>query len=344
MSRSTKGGALLNQYLLAQSVNFGMGTVITNRAFGKYAEKSIKIVEEEGKRLEALLSRFVPGSEISRINREAGIKCQRLSPDTYEILSRAIEISSSCSNYFDVTIGPLTALWNKAKETSKPPDTSVLRELLSLVNYRDLVLDPVKKTAMLRKPGQCIDLGAIGKGYAGDKFIEIFRKYGVSSAFSNIGGNVVAIGKKPDGSNWSVGIQHPRQEDKLIGFVLVADKAVVTSGDYQRYFVDNKGKRQHHILNPSTGCPSEAGLLSATVIADSSTIADALSTVLFVAGIKKGAEVLSRFPGADAIFIDSNLQTYITPGLKKDFYANEDTGINILNYGKESINEEERKD
>ena len=142
-------------------------------------------------------------------------------------------------------------------------------------------------------------------------------------AYSNIGGNVVTLGTKPDGSPWHIGIQHPRQENRLLGSVSVVDKTVVTSGDYQRYFMDSQGIRYHHILDPSTGYPSESGLISVTIVAESSLAADALSTILFVAGMEKGLEILRSYPRTDAIFVDKDLQVFITPGLKDGFQTNE---------------------
>lgn len=320
----------MDRAAVAQSMNHGMSTVMTHKAFGKHAEESLRAVRDEAVRLEELLSRFIPGSEISRINRSAGMKCERLSGDTYEVLSRAIEFSRYCQGIFDVTIGPLVTLWNNGKDTCRPPEDSRIRQVLPLVDYTDLLLDPCKKTAGLQRIEQSIDLGGIGKGFAGDKFLEVFKKYGVSSAFTNIGGNVVALGTKPDGSPWRVGIQHPRQENSLIGLVSVAGKAVVTSGDYQRYFIGSNGKRHHHILDPSTGYPAESGLVSVTVVADSSTAADSLSTTLFVAGMEKGLEFLRRFSGTEAVFIDMALQVYITTGLKECFQAGEGISVNVL--------------
>jgi thiamine biosynthesis lipoprotein len=326
-----KGGIQVNSTAVAQSMNHGMSTVMTHKAFGKHAEESLRAVRDEAVRLEELLSCFIPGSAISRINRSAGMKCEGLSGDTYEVLSRAIEFSRYCQGLFDVTIGPLVTLWNNGKDTCRPPEHSRIRQVLPLVDYTDLLLDPCKKTAGLQRIGQSIDLGGIGKGFAGDKFLEVFKKYGISSAYTNIGGNVAALGTKPDGSPWRVGIQHPRQENSLIGLVSVADKAVVTSGDYQRYFIGNNGKRYHHILDPSTGYPAESGVVSVTIVAESSTVADALSTILFVAGMEKGLELLGRFPGAEAVLVDMDLQVYITAGLMEYFQAREGISVNILN-------------
>lgn len=316
---------------MAESKNLGMSTVMTHRAFGKDAEESLKAVQDEAVRLEELLSRFIPGSEISRINRSAGIGCESVSEETYEVLSRAIEFSGYCQGLFDITIGPLVTLWNSSKAACKPPEDSSIRQVLPLVDYADLLLDPSGKTAGLQKMGQSIDLGGIGKGFACDKFCKVFREFGVSSALTDIGGNVVALGAKPDGSPWQVGIQHPRNDDSLIGCVSVADKAVVTSGDYQRYFICSNGKRHHHILDPSAGYPAESGLVSVTVVADTSIAADALSTIIFIAGMNKGIELLKSFHGTEAIFIDMNLLVYVTRGLRDCFQVSEGINMEILN-------------
>jgi FAD:protein FMN transferase len=189
-------------------------------------------------------------------------------------------------------------------------------------------------TAGLRNKGQSIDLGGIGKGFASDKILEIYREYGISSAYSNLGGNVVTLGAKPDGSPWHVGIQHPRQENQLIGSVSVVNQTVVTSGDYQRYFTDSQGKRHHHILNPTTGYPAESGLISVSIITEKSLVADALSTIMFVAGMKKGREYLRTVPQTEAIFVDSDLKVYVTSGLRYRIQAEEDIDVEILDWMK----------
>jgi FAD:protein FMN transferase len=173
-------------------------------------------------------------------------------------------------------------------------------------------------------------LGGIGKGFASGRFLEVCKEFGIKSAFTNIGGNVAALGTKPDGAPWSVGIRHPRQENRLIGAVSVADKAVVTSGDYQRYFIDPNQKRRHHILDPRTGYPSESGLISVTVVADNATVADALSTILFIAGMREGIEILKGFPLAEAVLVDTEQMVYVTPGLTDCFLTDKDIRAHIL--------------
>jgi FAD:protein FMN transferase len=313
----------------ARSTRLGMGTEITHCVFGEHAAEALQAVEVEAVQLERVLSCFEPGSEISSINRSAGVRSEPVSPATFEVLAQAAEFSKQCLGLFDITIGPLVRLWNY-KSSTEAPEEARIKQLLPLVGYDSLVLNPRAQTAALRKEGQSLDLGGIGKGYASDRFLETFRSFGVSSAFTNIGGGVAVLGRKPDGALWSVGIRHPRQEQGLIGAVAVDGKAVVTSGDYQRYFIDRGGKRRHHILDPRTGFPAESGLISATVVTDSATAADALSTMLFVAGLEKGLEILRLFPGAGAILIDEDLRIYVTADLAGFFQTNKGVTASIL--------------
>ena len=321
---------LLETKQVAQTIQYAMGTVMTHKAFGPNAEDSLEAVCEEVTRIEALLSRFLPDSEISRVNGSAGIKSEKISLEAYEVLSKAVEFSRSFPGCFDVTIEPLVTLWYKSKESFIQPDGLNIQQALTLVNYQDLILDPWEMTAGLRNVGQAVDLGGIGKGFAGDRILEQYQEYGISSAYSNFGGNVVTLGAKPDGSPWYIGIQHPRQENKIIGSVAVVNQTVVTSGDYQRYFTDRQGKRHHHILDPTTGYPSESGLISVSIVAEKSLVADALSTGLFVTGMEKGLEFLRRFPQTEAILVDSDLRVYLTPGLRDRFQADKGIEVTIL--------------
>jgi FAD:protein FMN transferase len=314
----------------AQTTHCAMGTVMIHKAFGLYAEDSLGAVCREVARIEGLLSRFQPDSDIGRVNGFAGVKSEKVSPETYDVLSQAVGFSRWFSGYFDVTIGPLVSLWKTGKESLAQPDEASIKHVLPLVEYRDLVLDPWETTAGLRNAGQSIDLGGIGKGFAGDEILDVFRQFGISSAYSNLGGNVVTLGTRPDGSPWHIGIQHPRQENSLVGSVSVVNQAVVTSGDYQRYFTDGQGKRHHHILDPTTGYPAESGLISVSIVSDKSIAADALSTIVFVAGMEKGLGFLSSFPHTEAILVDTDLMVYITQGLRCRFQADNGIEVTIL--------------
>ena len=313
-----------------QSERYGMGTVVTHRVFGTRRGEALRAAEEETARLERVLSRFLPDSDVSRVNASAGREPAAVGDETLEVLSLARKFSECCSGAFDVTVAPLVSLWRDRRGTLKPPDTSEIRKALPLVDYSALALDPVRRTAGLRKKGQSLDLGGVGKGYASDKILDVFKNHGITSAFTNFGGNVSALGTKPDGSPWRVGIRHPRRSGALIGAVEVADRSVVTSGDDQRYFVASDGKRYHHILDPRTGYPSESGLISVTVVMESAAAADALSTALFVLGLNKGLAVLKTCPGAEAVLAGTNCEVYITEGLAGAFTAADGVRARII--------------
>ena len=298
---------------VAEAAHNGMGTVMNHKAFGCHAEEALQAVQSEALRLENLLSRFMPGSDIGRLNQSAGVQPAKMSAETFCVLEEAVRLSELSDGLFDATVGPLVDLWDY-KHASVPPADDKIRQAVSRIDFRCLKLNAAEKTAMLERRGQSLDLGGVGKGYASDCFMKRFQDFGITSAFSNIGGNVSTLGRRPDGSPWRIGIRHPRQ-DGLIGAVEVVGQAVVTSGDYERFFIDRFGRRYHHILNPLTGYPADAGLISVTVVSDSAMTADALSTAVFVAGLEKGLELIGKSPPAQAVLIDENLRLYVTSGL-----------------------------
>ena len=310
----------------------GMGTVMTHRAFGRHADEALERVLACAAQLEASMSRFVPSSDISAINSAAGRGCPvRVGGSTMRVLARALELSRTARGLFDVTIGPLVDLWRVTQREGSSdcsiPDDDGIRACLSLVDYRDLLLDaaagpaPDVGTAALARAGQSIDLGGIAKGYAADTFAEIFRSMSITSAFTNIGGNVMAVGGKPDGSPWRVGIEHPREDGRLVGALQVTDASVVTSGDYQRFFIDQAGVRRSHILDPRTGRPARSGLISATVVAPCSMDADALSTMVFVAGIEAGRECASSHDIYGMVLVDEDLTVWVSNESRLHFTA-----------------------
>jgi thiamine biosynthesis lipoprotein len=307
-----------------------MGTVITQSVFGVSAGPAQQDANREIARLEALLSRFQADSEVSQINRLAGAGTVCLSPDTLCVLELAVEYSLRCSGFFDVTIGPLVRLWQQCKAERQAPPGAAIDAARALVAHGDLIIEFAAGAAGLRRRGQSIDLGGIGKGYAGDRLLAIYREHDVTSAVINLGGNVVTIGSKPDGSPWRVGVRHPRREDAVLGLVSVTDKAVVTSGDYQRFFVDRDGRRHHHILDPRTGYPADAGLSSVTIVAASSTVADVLSTAVFVAGLEIGSSIIGSCPGVEAILVDTRSRVFLTPGLRGCFEAARDIDVSFV--------------
>lgn len=309
--------------------SYGMNTDITCKAYGNKTKRARACVVKEIRRLENKLSRFIPSSEIGRLNRSAGKAPVKVSPETFAILGLAIHYSEISHGLFDISIGPLMDVWDIA-HASYAPSRDGISQASCLVGYHDLTLNWQERTAMLRKPGQSIDLGGIGKGYASDRCIEVLQGIGITSAAVNIGGNVSVLGAKPDGRPWQVGIRHPRKCGRLLGALDATVGAIVTSGDYERFFMDAEGRRYHHILNPITGHPVDSGLISVTVVACDGLTADALSTAIFVAGIEEGLEYLGRSTGAEAVLMDENQQVFITKGLEARFRGFNGIDANLI--------------
>ena len=320
----------LTESRIAQDTQLAMGTVMAYRIYGAHAPACLEAVGEEIARLERLFSRFDADSEISRINRAAGRGSGGVSFTTLQMLQQALDICAECPGYFDPTIGPLVALWNIGRGSFAVPGEADIQRALNLVDYRDLLLDPSQGTAGLRRRGQSLDLGGIAKGFAADQVMNIFQEFDVRSAYANLGGNVAAWGGRPDGLPWQVGIQHPRDPKGLIGALAVRNGMVVTSGDYQRFATDLRGRRFHHLLDPSSGYPADTDLLSATVASDSGVLADAYATGLFIAG-KAGAERLLReHPEVEALLVGQGGQVYLTEGLAGRFQPAQGIKVKIL--------------
>jgi thiamine biosynthesis lipoprotein len=310
----------MHEFTAMETVSLGAGTEIEYQVFGKYAKQALEAGKNEVRRLEHILSRFDSKSEISNINKHAGAKALKVSDETHEVIANALRFFAVSEGLFDVTIAPLVDLWDY-KHGSEAPNEADIKTALALVSSNDLILTPHSRTAMLQKKGQSIDLGGIGKGFISDHFINKLKEYDILSAFINIGGNVSTLGNKLNGSPWRVGIRHPRQPGCLIGAVHITNSSVVTSGDYERYFIDKNGNRFHHILDPRSGYPASSGLISVTIIGESALEADALSTLLFISGLQRGLPILAQFPDIKAVIIDEHLQVYITHNLKEQYQA-----------------------
>ncbi len=261
-----------------------------------------------------LINFFSDRSELSSININAGLKEVEVSPETLDIIEKAIYVSEKSGGAFDATVGPLIKLWNFHKKV-KPSDAEI-RKNLPLVNYRNIVINRDRSTVFLRKKGMLLDLGGIAKGYAADLAVEVLRKGGINSGIVAIAGDIRAFGLKPDGKPWNIGIKNPRQNndsDEIIARIKLNDRAISTSGDYERFFLQD-GKRFHHLLDPKTGYPADR-CRGVSIITDKGVFADAFSTAVFVLGTGNGLKLV-RETGMDAIVIDSSGIIHATDGLK----------------------------
>ncbi|PRX27435.1 thiamine biosynthesis lipoprotein [Orenia metallireducens] len=300
--------------------DYKMGTIVQLKAYGKNLEGTVKEAFTLIDHLEQKMSLNIEGSEINQVNNLAGQKGFQASDDTYLVIDKALNYAKLSQGSFDPSIGPVVKLWGIGSEKQRVPSKEELAAKLKLVDYRQIQLNPDNKSISLTTEGMILDVGGIAKGYAADKVIEFLKSQGVKSAYVSLGGNVSVLGTKPDGSNWKVGIQDPKAKSRgeVVGVVSLKDKTVVTSGNYERYFIED-GVRYHHILNPKTGYPAKNGVISATIIAESSFDADALSTAVYILGIKHGLELVNQLDGIEAILITEENQIYVTANLKDKF-------------------------
>jgi FAD:protein FMN transferase len=286
------------------------------------AEKAIDVAFGSIEKLEKLLNFHSAESEISLINRNAGLSGVKVSPDVLRLADKAFYVSEKTKGSFDITIGPLSSMYNFRKHIR--PDDGRIREKLSLINYRDLLTDSAKSTVYLKRRGMLIDPGGIAKGYAADRAVETLKTQGIHAGIVAIAGDIKAFGLKPDGKPWKIGIRNPDakgDKDDIMASIELTDMAISTSGNYERYFISN-GKRFHHLLDPKTGYPAE-GCRSVTVIAEEGVFTDAFATGIFILGPEKGMMVFEK-TGFSGFMIDSSGTTHITPNLrgKIDFKKN----------------------
>lgn len=297
-----------------KETQFLMDTIIEITAYGPKAEPAVKAAFAEFKRLHGLTDNFNPDSQISQVNRLAGQERVKVDPDVLAMIKRSNELSDRLDGVFDVTVGPLVELWGIGRKGDFVPTQAEIDRLRPLVNYRLMELDEGAGTIYLPKQGMAIDLGGIAKGYATDKAIDVLKAQGVTSALVNAGGDVRVIGRRPDGNPWRIGVQHPRKEAGVIAKMAMTDwDTLETSGDYQRY-IETGGVRYSHIIDPRTGRqPRE--LASVTMVINSSTDGDILSTALFVLGPERSLAALQQFPGVEAIMVTTDGKVITSPGL-----------------------------
>lgn len=296
-----------------------MGTIIQQSILHENAKYIYEIVETEMKRIENIMSFFLPQSDVSNINDSAGKNSVKVNVDTLTVIKNAVHFSEITDGAFDITLAPLIKLWGVFTQTPQIPSKKEIKEKLPLINYNDILIDEQLQTVMLLKPEQKIDLGAIAKGFAADRAIEMYKSFGVKSALINIGGNVKVLGNNKENKDWKIGIQDPfKPRGQYLGIVKLQNKSVVTSGAYERYF-EQGNTRYHHILDPKSGCPSRSNLISATVISGESIAADALSTACFVLGLEKSLEIINTLDGIDAILITEDKEIYVTNETMRNF-------------------------
>ena len=299
---------------------FAMDTVMTLTAYGDQAEEALDAAEQDIIALDQMLSTEDPNSEIYALN-SSGFSV--LSETTAYLVEQALAVSDMTGNAFDPLIYPLMKAWGFPDQEYRVPDPDEIDALLPLLDPEQVSFDSDDGRVEFETPGMMIDLGGIAKGYTSAFFMETFQKYGMDSALVNLGGNVEALGSKPDGSAWKVAIQDPEDPSSYISVLEIRDQAVITSGGYERYFEEN-GQIYHHILDPSTGYPSDSGVLSVSIISSNGTLADAMSTALFVLGVEQGSEIWREHADQfDVIFLTDDHRLYVSEGVFDDVASSE---------------------
>lgn len=285
---------------------FCLDTVCTITVYGQSQSKAETVIEETVKMCtdyENMLSRTVSGSDVDKINR-AGCKPVEVSDDTVEVIKKGIEFGRLSNGKFDITIGAVSSMWDF--DEGVKPDDAVIKSALKTVDYNQITIDGNK--VALGIEGAMLDLGGIAKGYIADRVTELLKDNGVEQAIINLGGNVVALGEKGEGTPWTVGIERPYSDrTAIVGAIAVKDETVTTSGVYERCFTEN-GKMYHHVLDPETGYPMETAAEAVTVQgpAGMSAESDAFGTMFLMIGKDAAEKVLENYPDFRVAFVDAN--------------------------------------
>lgn len=278
---------------------FAMDTIMEVTIYGSNASQAMNDAAALIQRMDKTFSVTNPESDVAKLNRSDGTPVA-VSAETYELIKKSIEISEDTGGLFDISIYPIVKAWGFTTENYRIPTEEERKAELAKVDYRKIKLLTENKVQI--EPGMEIDLGAVAKGYLSQQLMELLEEKEVEAAIVSLGGNVQALGKKEDGSSFVVGITDPSDGSSLYGTIQVEDKAVITSGIYQRYF-EKDGKKYHHIMDRRTGMPADNALASVTVISEDGVKADALATALYVMGEEKAKIFQENHPEIQVILI-----------------------------------------
>lgn len=306
-----------------QETRFTMDTEVYIEAHGPGARKAVKEALAAMEDLSQRLDSYSVTGEIAAINAAAGIKAVHVSQDTFVVIQKALEIARLTGGAFDPTCGPLVNLWGIGPEGNhKPvPSPEEIKKAVQLVNYQRVILNEEAQTVFLPEKGMRLELGAIAKGYAVSKAVAILHNHNIQSALVAAGGNIYALGTRPGGGGWRIGIRDPRHPETEAGYLELVNQAIDTSGDYERYY-EEQGLKYNHIFDPRSGYPVTF-TASSTVITPDPVVADALATALFILGAGEGFPLLAKVLDTEGLIITTNGDVFCTPGLQGKFIKKE---------------------
>jgi FAD:protein FMN transferase len=288
-------------------------TVVSDDA--SWAEERIDDAVAEISRIEKLLTTFSETSQTAAINRMAGIRPVKVDKEVFDLIHRSLKISSLTQGAFDISYGSIDkSLWNFDVNMSSLPAKETAKEMVRLINYRNVILDEQECTVFLKEKGMRIGFGGIGKGYAADKAKILLHLKGVESGVVNASGDLITWGRQPDGKPWTVGIANPYAKFQPFSYLDISNMAIATSGNYEKYAVIN-GKKYSHTIDPKTGLPV-SGIKSVTIICPSAELADAMATPVMVMGVKAGLNLVNQMKQIACIIIDDEDRIYTTNNIK----------------------------
>ena len=299
---------------------FALGTVCSIQVFTEKSQTEVEsILQTCTRRLEELERHLSANAEFSTlidINKVAGVSAVNVPADIYPLFERAMFFAEKTDGAFNPAIGGVVKLWNIGFENARKPEDQDIQEALSRTDYKDVQLTGT--AVFLKKEGMKLDLGAIAKGFAADELTRIVKQAGIMHAVIDIGGTIAAVGVRPDGKRWNIGIRDPRiRQGQPIISAPIENRSISTSGSYERYF-EQDGVRYHHIIDPATGYPVRSNMIAVSIFADSATDADALSTACFVLGYEKAVKLLAGLSNTEALFIFSDNSIRTTGNLEKN--------------------------
>ena len=326
-SQSLSKASDLEKSEASESEIFALDTAITLKVYGSKRVEVLKKLENKINELDDMLSTGKETSEVSRLNRSGEAV---LSPTMANLIKRSKAIYNKTDGLFDITIYPLMELWGVPTKNYKVPSEKEIAEKLKLVGFDKIDFNEETRKILFKNKGMEIDFGGIGKGYITDELVKILTDEKVESAIINLGGNVFGFRKKPDGSLWNIAIRDPNEPDKYMAAIRLEDSAVITSGGYERYFEEN-GIIYHHILDPRTGKPSDSGLKSVSIISKDGTLADALSTSLFIMGEEKAIGYWKKNGSDfDILLMTKDNRLLVSAGIK-DKIISDNYKIEVIN-------------
>lgn len=286
--------------------NFTITFVAQNE---KTANANINLAIAEIRRIEALLTTYKNESQTNLINDNAGIQPVKVDQEVFNLIERCIGISRITQGAFDISYGSIDkSLWNFDKAMTKLPDAETALKMVHLIDYRNIILDKENTTVFLKKTGMRIGFGGIGKGYAAEMAKQLLIKNNVKSGIINASGDLSAWGLQPNGKKWTIGVADPESPAAAFSFMEISNKAVATSGNYEK-FVVIKGKKYSHTIDPKTGLPI-TGIKSVTIISSNAEFVDAMATPIAVMGIKAGLFLINQIPDIYCIIVDDNNKIY----------------------------------